>query len=139
LVATLNAVQYHSNALWLWNRARSVWLNALGVGPVLLLFALLPSVSYVDHWGEFASNATETRAAEQDDRDPHSPGGEHAAHCHSSVASCAEQPAPADLRQLQVVIDVREPVLLETVLDHAQHTMAGFVSAIPSEPPRLAA
>jgi hypothetical protein len=127
-----------------WAKLRRIWLAALRAGPVILLVALLPSVSYIDHWSEFVTSAVAHEAAEAegagDDSGPeprHAEDDSHAAHCHTNIASCAEQPAPADLRLLHVVVDFSEPALTETPLEYSDWTLAGFVVPIPTEPPRL--
>ncbi len=193
-LALLNVLQYHKSAVTPWTNVRHWWLNALNVGPIILLLALLPSVSYVDHWSEFASSVSGKTASEIEldigeqspsgvrQRDPtsgvwsamhhhqshtrpdppsavaladsldparsgtrakpvRSSGGSpedtsHVAHCHANVATCSDQPVPADLRLLQAIIELEQPDLVETARHDPQIGVAGYVSSIPTEPPR---
>jgi hypothetical protein len=136
LVAVLNGVQYYAGAMWVGRRLRRAWPNAIGAGPAILLLALMPSVSYIDHWDEFSRAAMSSDSRqERDEGDVPSPHDEHEAHCHTNVAGCGNQP-PADLRLLHVVVDMEEPKLVETELVRSSIRLQGFDSIVPTEPPR---
>jgi hypothetical protein len=74
----------------------------------------------------------------RDTNEPAEPAGqgEHQAHCHASVSSCSEQPVPTDLRMLRSIIDLKAPTLIESQQPESTLIRVGFVTSIPTEPPR---
>ena len=106
---------------------RTRWYRLLGVGPLVMLLALAPSVLYVDHWMEYwgltASQAEENAL-------------EHVVHCHITPANCSDQPLPPDLSATPAVVHVVEPELTSVALEENVGTMREYIVAPPTEPPR---
>jgi hypothetical protein len=110
---------------------RRIWVNLLGVGHLVLLLALLPSVLYIDHWSEYFGWT----------HDADSPGAEevHQGHCHLNPSTCSDQPLPPGPKMTWEVVELKEPALPTTIaLDETLATETGFVVSVPTEPPRLA-
>ena len=106
---------------------RNRWSRALAAGPTLLLFALAPSVLYVDHWAEHAG-----LVAGETEENP----AEHIGHCHIGPANCSDQPLPPDLSATPAVVHVVVPELMGVALEESVRTVEGHVVAPPTEPPR---
>jgi len=106
---------------------RNRWSRALASGPILLLFALAPSVLSVDHWAEYLG-----LIASETEENPM----EHIGHCHIAPASCSGQPLPPDLSATPAVIHVVVPELISVALEESVRTVEGHVVAPPTEPPR---
>jgi hypothetical protein len=109
-------------------RLRPRWYRLLGAGPLALLLALAPAVLYFDHWAEFAGHAQEQSAQEE---------ARHETHCHIGAASCSEQPLPASVSVIPLLIDLPEPELQMTALEEVTSILSEIVIAPPNEPPRL--
>ena len=109
-----------------------MWHRALRVGSVILLAALLPSLLYIDHWGEFVDFAL-GRADAADAAE----AAAHSVHCHFGAASCSDQPVPTNLSQLGTIVEVPEPPLPAVALEERASTPEEFVVTPPTEPPRL--
>jgi hypothetical protein len=106
---------------------RTRWYRLLGVGHVVMLLALAPSVLYVDHWAEhFGLTARETEE----------PPLEHVGHCHIAPANCSDQPLPPDLSATPAVVHVVEPELTSVALEEGVRTIEEHMVAPPTEPPR---
>lgn len=106
---------------------RSRSSRALAAGPILLLFALAPSVLNADHWAEYlglVAGATEENPTE------------HIGHCHIGPANCSGQPLPPDLSATPAVIHVVVPELTSVALEESVRTVEEHVVAPPTEPPR---
>ncbi len=92
-----------------------------------MLFALAPSVLYVDHWMEYLGlTASETKENPQ----------EHIGHCHIAPANCSDQPLPPDLSATPAVVRVAEPELPWLALEERVATIEGHVVIPPTGPPR---
>jgi hypothetical protein len=87
---------------------------------------------YAGHWGDMIGAAFGT--ADEEAASEHT---SHGAHCHGGQASCAEQSTPANVRILQVAIEVPEPDLPSSAVESRPVTMAEYVIAPPTEPPRI--
>ena len=105
---------------------RHRWSRALAAGPVLMLFALAPSVMYLDHWSEYVGLS----AAHEED------ASEHAQHCHFGPATCSDQPLPPDLSVTPAVVHVVEPELVSVALEEARTTTQEHAVIPPTDPPR---
>ena len=105
---------------------RHRWPRALAAGPVLMLFALAPSVMYLDHWSEYVGSS----AVQEED------ASEHAQHCHIGPATCSDQPLPPDLSATPAVVHVVEPELTSVALEEADMTTQEHVVVPPTDPPR---
>ena len=120
------------DAAMLLIRLRPRWYRLLGAGPLALLLALAPSVLYIDHWAEFVSHAGlghEMSAQEQ---------ASHETHCHMGASTCSEQPAPASVSVIPLLIDLPEPELQMTPLgDAGLDDLSEYIVSPPTEPPRL--
>ena len=98
----------------------------LALGPLLLLLAFLPSVSYMGHWGQLIDPMSETEHE----------AAEHAGHCHIGVATCSDQPLPPDLSVTPALVRFAEPVMTWLALESDQQRWRDHTVAPPTEPPR---
>lgn len=94
----------------------------------LLLFAVLPQVGYLGHWGSHALSHTHG----SDDHVAH-----HKAHCHAEVASCSDQPIPAGpgwllLSDELLVMPAEQPPLAAP--ENALHLTETFISPLERPP-----
>ena len=104
----------------------------LQIGPLLLVLAFLPSLLYVGHWSELVNYAMGHPGVEEvTDIE------EHAGHCHIGPATCSEQPAPASVSVIPLLIDLPEPELQMTALEEIISILNEIVVAPAKEPPRL--
>lgn len=108
---------------------RRLWFQLLGVGPLVLLFSLSPSVLYLDHWTEFV-HAGRGNVAEVNVE-------EHQAHCHYGAASCSDQPVPTNMRTLAEIVQLDERALQAIALEDHTGTLLEFIAPIRAQPPRL--
>jgi hypothetical protein len=106
---------------------RTRWYRLLGVGPLVMLLALAPSVLYVDHWMEYWG-----LTAGEKEQNPL----EHIGHCHIAPANCSDQPLPLDLSATPAVVHVVEPELTSVALEESVRTIEEQTVAPPTEPPR---
>jgi hypothetical protein len=104
--------------VWRPPSPRTLWVRALARGPVILLAALLPSITFIDHWGDFAREAfasevvvvePEARAAPQTAVHRHrAHWGVHARHRHpTSVQPSAHFNVQARASARDVYLRVR--------------------------------
>ena len=105
---------------------RHRWSQALAAGPLLMLFALAPSVMSLDHWSEYLGIAA---VREEDPL-------EHAGHCHFGPATCSDQPLPPDLSATPAVVQIVKPELTLVALEETDMTTQEHVVVPPTEPPR---
>ncbi len=111
------------------------WLQLLGVGPAVLVVALLPSFLYLGHWSDYLGDSLGYQAAEA--ATDEAERAEHRTHCHFGPATCSEQPAPPNMRSFSVPIEVPMPEYTAAAVDDSANALEEFVSLIPTEPPRL--
>ena len=126
----------------LWNTAydmgrppslRRLRRRLLRAGPLLLFLALLPSLLYLDHWGEMAGGAARTGSPEH--------LGDHAlhrAHCHLGPATCSDQAATAEARVLPEPAPLPRPALLTLLPEVPPLLPDEYLPAALTEPPRSA-
>jgi hypothetical protein len=107
---------------------RNRWYRALAAGPVLMLFALAPSVLSIDHWAAYLG----LTVAHEEELDATA----HAEHCHLGPATCSGQPLPPDLSATPAVVHVVEPELTYVVIEDVAMTAEERVVAPPTDPPR---
>ncbi|OGO52449.1 MAG: hypothetical protein A2148_02735 [Chloroflexi bacterium RBG_16_68_14] len=100
------------------------------------MLAFLPSLLYVDHWGEFlnpgAGGAISPEHLAERLRE-----GDHSAHCHVGASTCSEQPAPAGAQIFPALIELSEPDFPTVLLEDRVTTPEEFIVSPPAEPPRL--
>ena len=104
----------------------------LRAAPVLLIIALLPSLLYVDHWLSYLSGQLAVPEAATSDVEHVG----HHSHCHSSPASCSDQPVPLNARGFLDLIELPELDLPAVLLVDGEHAPEEFISVPPTEPPR---
>ena len=117
-------------------RLRRRWYRLLRAGPLVLLLAFLPSLLYVDHWGEFLDPGR--GGAISPEHLAESLGGNgHAAHCHVGASTCSEQPAPASVQIFPALTELSEPEFPTVLLEDSVTAPEEFIVSPPTEPPRL--
>jgi hypothetical protein len=114
--------------------ARRRWSYLLGIGPVLLLFALAPSLLYVGHWGSLLSGLVASPPAALEGSSEHE---DHAGHCHYGPSACSDQPAPVGVQVLPLIVEMVHPELASTVMEETAPLLEEVLVAPPVEPPRL--
>ena len=95
-----------------------------------MLAAFLMSASYFDHWTEYFGWTHD---------DDSSPGAVeiHQGHCHLNPSTCSDQPLPPGPKMTWEIVEVKEPNLPVIVAPgEPSATVAGFVTLIPTDPPR---
>ncbi len=113
-------------------RLRRGWYRALGVGPAVLLMAIVPQFFYIDHWSEFLTTAFSGQMVVETEANH----AAHAAHCHLSPGTCADAPLPASVQVIPTVIDVVHPELPAVALESDASRLREFVTTVLTEPPR---
>ena len=113
-------------------RLRRGWYRALGVGPAVLLIAVLPQFFDIDHWSVFLTTALGGPLAEETALDH----AVHESHCHMSPGTCANEPLPASVQVIPTVIDLLHPELRTVAFETDESQLAEFVNAVPTAPPR---
>ncbi len=101
-----------------------------------MLLAFLPSLLYVDHWGDFL-NAGRGGAIPPDHVAERLRQGGHFAHCHFGPATCSEQPVLTNMQAFPNLIELPEPEFPAIPLEDTVTTLEEFVVSPPTEPPRL--
>jgi len=101
--------------------ARRAWRRALVAGPLLLLFAFLPSVTYVGHWYELVGHGSAASEAAEH--------AQHESHCHVAASACADQPVPVGGRLLPLAVELMEPRLLAVLMHEAEQRLEEVRSA----------
>ncbi len=114
---------------------RQRWFGLLGVGPLVLLLALLPQLLYVDHWVEFVTHGLgrESAAEQGDGRER----VQHEAHCHVGSAACSDQPVPYSVRVVPAIIELAPPELYSLPLENIEAPLEELAVSPLTEPPRL--
>lgn len=114
-------------------RVSRAWLRLIGIGPIVMLGALLPSYTYIDHWSEYAGVVTGHRGQAAAGQAEHT---SHELHCHYGSSGCSEQPAPISGRVLPAAVELAEPVLAAALIDTARtEAPAGLAVSPPTDPP----
>lgn len=117
---------------------RRTWFRLLAVGPLVLLLALLPSLAYLDHWGEYIQYAVSGPGLLENEADPLEHTA-HSAHCHAGPSTCADQPIPLGDKYLLAVVEVPQPDLPAVVVEERVLSLeAVFISPL-TQPPQLLA
>jgi hypothetical protein len=115
----------------LFQHARRSWFQALGVGPAVMLIALLPSVLYLDHWAQYVSQLLgQSQAAQLSDL------ANHSAHCHAGPSTCSDQPTVVSPKVFPTVVEVDHPELPAVLLEDGPSLLQEHMSAPLTEPPR---
>ncbi len=112
---------------------RREWRRLLGLGPLVLLLALLPSLLYAGHWAEFLDHALGREDAAEDAGNVL----EHARHCHFGPSACSEQPVPYRVQVVPGIVELAGPELPSIALEDSAKPLQEFVVATPTDPPRL--
>ena len=112
-------------------RVRRSWFRALGIGPAVMLIALLPSVLYIDHWTSYASSLLGESEAMQ-----LSELANHSTHCHVGPSSCSDQPTVYATQVVPTVVELAHPELPAVLLEHDPPLLVEHTSAPLTEPPR---
>jgi hypothetical protein len=115
------------------HRLRRSWLQALGIGPALMLIALLPSVLYLDHWTAYASALLGPSEAQQLSELNQA---NHASHCHLGPSTCSDQPTPFAVQVIPTVVDLDQPELPAVLLEDGLSRLEEHISSPLTEPPR---
>ena len=102
----------------------------LAVGPLALLLTFVPSVFYLDHWGEYLNHGLGHEAGAE----PLAP--EHETHCHVDVEGCGDQPAPPGPQGFAVVVELPASDGVITELHQLVRVLEGRAVAPLTEPPR---
>ena len=106
----------------------------MGVGPLVLLAALLPSYLSIDHWGAYAGYVTGHSMAADEGSAEHA---SHGMHCHYGPSACSDQPAPINGRVLPAAVELVEPHLAAVEMDVVRTAaLDGVTFAPPTDPPR---
>jgi hypothetical protein len=112
---------------------------------VVLLIAFFPTLTFLGHWDEIFTASDEPVAAAPlaaitDLNAELAEQAEHAAHCHTNLASCSAQPLPAGVGLLLTQESLLGPppqTFRTPPLDEAV-AQSGPTVAPPSPPPRFA-
>lgn len=110
----------------------------------LLLFAFLPTLVFLGHWGDTLTTGPLVvgHAAALIDQTPqvreqHAEEAEHAEHCHTNLASCSAQPLPSGLGFFVSGDTLLKPPPLRILTPYlASVTRAGRLLSPPVPPPR---
>ena len=104
---------------------------------LVLIAALLPSLTYLGHWEQLAPPDAVT--VHLPHHQPSESDGNHANHCHEGAAGCAEQPVPssADLLLAGIEISRFDPPTVATP-PVQERAPAGLQLAPLTPPPRAA-
>jgi hypothetical protein len=113
-------------------RVRRSWFRALGIGPALMLIALLPSVLYIDHWTTYVSGLLG-----QSEEAQLSELASHSTHCHAGPSTCSDQPALYTAQVFPTVVEVDHPELPAVLLEDGPTVLQEHTSTPLTEPPRV--
>jgi hypothetical protein len=61
----------------------------------------------------------------------------HETHCHRSLSTCSEQPAPPNLRNFSDLVDLPQPDLIAFLIEEVSTQPTEYLSPPPVEPPRV--
>lgn len=116
---------------------RRTWFRLLAVGPLVLLLSLLPSLTYLDHWGEYIQYSVSGPGLLGNEADPLEHTAHHT-HCHAGPSTCADQPVPiGSANGLASVVELPQPELPQVAVeDPTRHLEEVSVSPL-TEPPQL--
>lgn len=109
--------------------------------PLLLLFAFLPTLTFLGHWHDLLGQAPPALAPASiivDGAAQRAEAAEHAMHCHTNLGSCSAQPLPAGLGLLathEALFALLLAYLIGRVRPDA-HIAGGRIVPPPSPPPR---
>jgi hypothetical protein len=114
-------------------RISRTWLRLVGIGPALLLAALLPSYLAIDHWGEYAGSIKGHHEEAEEGSAEHA---SHGMHCHYGPSTCSDQPAPINGRVLPAAVELIEPRLAALWMDAPRvGVLLSVAFAPPTDPP----
>jgi hypothetical protein len=116
------------------SRISRTWLRLVGIGPLVLLAALLPSYLSIDHWSAYAGFVTGGHDEAEEGSAEHT---SHGMHCHYGPSACSDQPAPINGRVLPAAVELVEPHLAAVEMDISREVaLSSVVFAPPTDPPR---
>jgi hypothetical protein len=97
-----------------------------------MLAALVPSLLYIDHWGEYLDYAFGLEVEEASELEHLA----HESHCHYGPSTCSEQPAPLAVTPFPQVVELPDPKLTWQEIEDVQAHVEEFVAAVLPDPPR---
>lgn len=111
----------------------AVGRNRARVSALMLLVALLPTLTYVGHWGTLASAGATASAAQH--AHEHEADQTHEQHCHGAVAGCAGGELSTGTGSLPGALLVLEATLAEVASFESVERLPNGLSIAPVPPP----
>ncbi|MBI4570675.1 MAG: hypothetical protein HY723_01895 [Chloroflexi bacterium] len=109
------------------------------MGPLVLLLAMLPSLVYLGHWGEYIQYAVSGPGLLEDEAGPLEHTLHHA-HCHAGPSTCADQPVPiGSANALAAVVELPQPELPQVAVDEQVALLEEVFTSPLTRPPQLLA